>query len=153
MWIVAPKLLLTGAAAAAALLLGAGVASADDGPLSIDIANSCPTLAPGSTGECVRALQNDLNTLGSSIAPDGDYGPETTQAVSRFQSTFGQEPTGVATTETKQTIHDQLETQQREQRYDPHVSNPVCEYGGDAPVIGSIFQDVCGIVTETPAAG
>jgi hypothetical protein len=46
--------------------------------------------------ECVRALQNALFILGEAVAVDGSFGPETAEAVRRFQSSEGLDADGVA---------------------------------------------------------
>ena len=58
-------------------------------------------LSVGSTGEKVRQIQEQLARISRSypaiptITPDGIYGPETREAVERFQSIFGLPVTGV----------------------------------------------------------
>jgi putative chitinase len=54
-----------------------GAAAANDGR---------PVLWPGSKGEDVARLQSLLRDLGFAVAIDGDFGPGTEVAVSRFQS-------------------------------------------------------------------
>ena len=39
------------------------------------------TLLPGSHGEAVAALQNDLTRMGFALTPDGQFGPKTRAAV------------------------------------------------------------------------
>jgi N-acetylmuramoyl-L-alanine amidase len=54
------------------------------------------TLAPGSQGPQVRALQRALRALGFYTGPiDGGYGPKTQQAVSAFQRSVGLTADGV----------------------------------------------------------
>jgi hypothetical protein len=54
------------------------------------------TLKPGDTGTQVAALQRALASLGfSSGKADGDYGPATTQAVTRFQRAKGLTADGI----------------------------------------------------------
>ncbi len=45
-----------------------------------------PVLHRGSKGDAVAALQNQLRALGFTLAVDGDFGPGTEVAVTRFQS-------------------------------------------------------------------
>jgi putative chitinase len=47
---------------------------------------SRPVLARGSTGDAVTQLQNLLRDLNFAVAVDGDFGPGTEVAVTRFQS-------------------------------------------------------------------
>lgn len=54
-------------------------------------------LKTGSTGEAVKALQANLNTLiGAGLIVDGDYGPKTATAVSNFQRQYGLTVDGIA---------------------------------------------------------
>ncbi|MEX2587683.1 MAG: peptidoglycan-binding protein [Actinomycetota bacterium] len=54
-----------------------------------------PSLRSGDKHRNVRTLQHLLNHHGSSIAVDGEFGPETEAALKRFQSEDGLEPDGV----------------------------------------------------------
>jgi hypothetical protein len=52
-------------------------------------------LAPGATGAQVKTLQQALIALGFDPGtPDGDYGPSTTAAVQKFQTSKGLQPDG-----------------------------------------------------------
>ena len=58
-------------------------------------------LTIGSTGDSVRTIQDQLNTISNNfpaipkIAVDGSYGPKTSEAVKTFQGIFGLPETGV----------------------------------------------------------
>ncbi len=58
------------------------------------------TLAPGSTGSDVIALQQRLNNFGIPVIVDGDYGFETQQGVRTYQRVQGLPVTGTADPET-----------------------------------------------------
>ncbi len=54
------------------------------------------TLKPGATGAQVTLLQRALKSVGFSAgAPDGNYGPATTRAVTAFQRTNGLTADGI----------------------------------------------------------
>ena len=60
-------------------------------------------LRMGAAGEWVTALQRTLNariTPPANISTDGEFGPETEDAVKRFQTQKGLEPTGIVNAET-----------------------------------------------------
>lgn len=64
---------------------------------TIDPATLLPTLGEGDTGPDVVALQRMLNNAtGTALAPNGVFGPETTEAIRNFQLYVGLEVTGVA---------------------------------------------------------
>ncbi|MGW3208720.1 peptidoglycan-binding domain-containing protein [Streptomyces sp. NPDC001135] len=92
-------------AATASLVIGpATVAFADPpGPVSVNL-GTCPDLQVGNTGDCVRELQSELNSLGANIDVDGIFGPDTHNALVRFQSNFGMQPTGVADSVTRHNL-------------------------------------------------
>ncbi len=49
--------------------------------------SSCPTvIVQGTSGDCVRELQNLLNSYGAGLSIDGSFGPATYGAVRNFQS-------------------------------------------------------------------
>jgi len=103
---------------AALLFVSGGVASADtapgnSGPLSVDL-TTCPQLQTGSTGPCVTALQQDLMYMGDQniTAADGIYGPQTSAAVTDFQSDYGMNPTGVADTLTLSNLDEDVQDMQ-----------------------------------------
>lgn len=58
--------------------------------------NVVATLTLGDEGPAVLALQYRLITLGSGITADGDYGPKTRAAVTKFQRTARLHPDGKA---------------------------------------------------------
>lgn len=53
------------------------------------------TLRKGSRGDCVKYLQNKLNSFGYGLGVDGDFGSGTDSAVRRFQSSKGLTSDGV----------------------------------------------------------
>ena len=75
---------LSGAAASAAA--PAGAASADTAAAGVAPAQPRPVLGRGSQGDAVVQLQNMLRDLNFAVAIDGDFGPGTEVAVTRFQS-------------------------------------------------------------------
>ncbi|MFF4648561.1 peptidoglycan-binding protein [Streptomyces sp. NPDC001380] len=85
-----PGRLLAVAAAACCLLAGT-VATAEAAPAPVPLtSSSCPSvMVQGENDGCVTELQNLLDTHGSSIAVDGDFGPTTLTAVKSFQSAVG----------------------------------------------------------------
>jgi peptidoglycan hydrolase-like protein with peptidoglycan-binding domain len=62
------------------------------------------TLRSGSHGAAVKELQRELNAAGVSITVDGQYGPATVTAVSRFQRAANLKLTGVADAVTQQRL-------------------------------------------------
>ena len=52
-------------------------------------------LKRGSVSEAVKALQNDLNTIGVTVDTDGIFGPGTEKGVKTFQTASGIEADGV----------------------------------------------------------
>lgn len=102
----AVRLLLSVVMLAAAALLGT-VATA--GPAQADSCYSWGrTLSQGMSGSDVRQLQIRVSGYpgyGNVLAIDGDYGPATAAAVTRFQSAYGLSADGVAGTQTFQKIY------------------------------------------------
>ncbi len=62
------------------------------------------TFAEGCMGNGVRELQTGLNRLGNTLDVDGRFGPDTEQALLRFQQQQGLETDGVAGPKTWQTL-------------------------------------------------
>lgn len=56
----------------------------------------------------VKWVQDSLNKLGAHIEVDGDYGPQTKEAVKHFQKAHNLTPDGWCGTETSAAIHDAL---------------------------------------------
>ena len=84
---------LSGAAASAAA--PAGAASADTAAAGVAPAQARPVLGRGSQGDAVVQLQNMLRDLNFAVAIDGDFGPGTEVAVTRFQSENGLAADGI----------------------------------------------------------
>src|ERR1700722_3554182 len=84
---------LSGAAASAAA--SAGAASADTAAAGVAPAQARPVLGRGSQGDAVVQLQNMLRDLNFAVAIDGDFGPGTEVAVTRFQSENGLAADGI----------------------------------------------------------
>jgi putative chitinase len=88
---------LSGAASAGALPAGAapagaptgGAATAGAAAASVASTPPRPVLGRGSQGDAVVQLQNMLRDLNFAVAIDGDFGPGTEVAVTRFQSENG----------------------------------------------------------------
>lgn len=76
---------LSGAAPAGAAPAGAAPAGAAS-PEAAPAGQTRPVLARGSLGDAVIQLQNLLRDLDFAVAVDGDFGPGTEVAVTRFQS-------------------------------------------------------------------
>lgn len=61
------------------------------------VIETAESIRPGSKGEAVRRLQEDLNSIGyNSGTPDGIYGVKTTAAVREFQTYYGLAVDGIA---------------------------------------------------------
>lgn len=74
----------------------------------------CPTLSMGSQGDCVKFLQQSLNTLISAgLAVDGIFGSATQSAVKTFQSQKGIKVDGVVGAQTWSAISAALGNQQQ----------------------------------------
>jgi peptidoglycan hydrolase-like protein with peptidoglycan-binding domain len=83
--------LVAGPTSGRAFLAGSQVAVA----ASVSLYN-CPTMQQGSSGDCVRALQQALNAQGASLQVDGQFGPATYYAVRAFQASVGLTVDGIA---------------------------------------------------------
>jgi len=59
-----------------------------------------PLVKAGRKGPRVKALQRLLLHRGADLAPDGDFGPDTTAALTAFQKANGLDADGVAGTAT-----------------------------------------------------
>lgn len=70
-------------------------------PVSNATIDSWPTLRYGSVGTAVKQLQQMLNYYGYSIGVDGQYGPQTYNAVKSFQSSRGLTADGIVGSMTK----------------------------------------------------
>ena len=67
------------------------------------------SLSPGDTGAQVKTLQQALIALGYDPGtPDGDYGPSTTAAVQKFQTSKGLQPDGTVGPQTLQALQSAL---------------------------------------------
>jgi peptidoglycan hydrolase-like protein with peptidoglycan-binding domain len=133
----------------------APLAFADDGPMTLDLSRDCPTMSQGATGECVRALQRDLDRLGASIDADGIFGPETERAVTRFQTRFNPaDQLGVAGPQTRADVMSQIDAQRRE-AVDPNTgTNSFCDAVGAAGgKAGPFVSDVCKTLGDEGTAG
>jgi putative chitinase len=89
---------LSGAAASAAAPAGAasaGAGPADTAAAGVAPAQPRPVLGRGSQGDAVVQLQNMLRDLNFAVAIDGDFGPGTEVAVTRFQSENGLAADGI----------------------------------------------------------
>jgi putative chitinase len=84
---------LSGAASAGASPAGAATAGA--AAPSVASAPPRPVLGRGSQGDAVVQLQNMLRDLNFAVAIDGDFGPGTEVAVTRFQSENGLAEDGI----------------------------------------------------------
>lgn len=56
---------------------------------------TCPTMAVGSRGDCVKSLQQSFAALGVGLSIDGDFGAQTEKAVRAFQSSQNLKADGV----------------------------------------------------------
>lgn len=87
--------LVTGLLVALLVAVVALVGGCAQGPAAGGL-TSCPTLRPGDSGDCVRGVQNALYARGLALGVDGMFGPSTTAALRRFQSTQGLTADGIA---------------------------------------------------------
>jgi putative chitinase len=83
------RLFTTKAKAAVARLQGIQLSGAPAG------AETRPVVQRGSTGDAVAQLQKTLRNLNFAVAVDGDFGPGTEVAVTRFQSEHGLTADGI----------------------------------------------------------
>ncbi len=145
----------TAAGALAFAAPAAGAATPQGGPLTLNIATSCPDMQIGSRSECVRALQIELVKLGAAIDTDGKYGEETAGAVRRIQDRYSfRYVDGIAGPESRQKIQGHYEEQLRLGNYDPDkVSNSGCNIGKKVPIIGDPVADACKEIFKTEQAG
>lgn len=72
-----------------------GTASVSAPALVQPSAQEMATLVPGSHGQAVAALQNDLALIGFPVTPDGQFGPKTRSALSAALGKLGIKPTDV----------------------------------------------------------
>jgi len=83
-------------------LYGGGMGSG-----SVDLRSDCGTLAQGTTGICVRKLQQLLNGFGAGLTVDGDFGSVTYTAVRNFQAGHGLTADGIVGPATKAKLYGQ----------------------------------------------
>ncbi|HYQ64776.1 D-Ala-D-Ala carboxypeptidase family metallohydrolase [Actinophytocola sp.] len=110
------KILLAGLAGLLSIVLTATAATADPGQVTagdVQTADACYTwsrsLSQGATGDDVRQLQ--IRVAGypgynAVLGLDGDFGPATKAAVTRFQQAYGLTADGIAGPQTFQKIYD-----------------------------------------------
>ena len=84
-------------------------------------ASSTVYLKKGSTGDAVRTLQQNLNTLGASLVVDGDFGTNTYNAVIAFQKAHGLTQDGIVGGQTQKAITEAINDLQK-------VSEPELPY-------------------------
>jgi hypothetical protein len=65
-----------------------------------------PVVTMGQHDECVREVQTLLRKAGTTLAVDGDFGPETLRRVTAFQVLAGLGPNGVVNDATKRALYD-----------------------------------------------
>jgi zinc D-Ala-D-Ala carboxypeptidase len=96
--------ILTVAALGAATFVAFTAITAPDATAAarVDLVGDCPNLIQrGSSGECVTTVQELLNAKGANVDTDGEFGEQTEQAVTTFQSDNGLEADGVVGPKTK----------------------------------------------------
>lgn len=82
-----------------------GVHSVKDAPMPQPTERELATLVPGSNGDAVRALQENLTQLGRDIGKvDGDFGPKTRAAVKVVSATLTGKETDIVTVALAETI-------------------------------------------------
>lgn len=62
------------------------------------------TFHPGDRGNQILAIQQQLNSMGSTVDADGDYGSQTTEAVRMFQTAHGLDADGIVGSMTYQAL-------------------------------------------------
>ncbi len=73
-----------------------------------DLRTECVDLYAGAERQCVQSLQHLLIQHGEEVSDTGKYGPETTEAVRRFQQQHNLPDSGVTDSETKEELYGQL---------------------------------------------
>lgn len=73
-----------------------------------NLRTECVDLHGGAEGECVQSLQRLLAQYGEQVSDNGKYGPETTEAVRRFQRKHNLTDSGVTDSRTKDELYGQL---------------------------------------------
>lgn len=73
-----------------------------------DLRTDCVDMYQGAEGHCVRSLRRLLVQYGEEMSDIGQYGPETTEAVRRFQRKHNLSESGVTDSGTKEELYDQL---------------------------------------------
>lgn len=114
---------ITGSSPVGTSSASSGASSTSSGASSTATAtsNTPPTLQVGSTGNAVKTLQADLNTLTAwGLAVDGSFGPLTLQAVRAFQAARGITVDGIVGPVTWSNIASTLTAQKN----DPYVGGP-----------------------------
>jgi len=76
--------------------------------LAVPTGASAQTLRNGSHGAAVKELQSELKAAGISVAADGQYGPATVTAVSRFQRAANLKITGIADDSTQRRLRQSI---------------------------------------------
>ena len=71
----------------------------------LDLRSDCGLLQQGSTGACVKLLQQMLNAHGANLAVDGIFGPATDSAVRSFQSSSHLTVDGIVGPNTKAALY------------------------------------------------
>ncbi len=73
-----------------------------------NLTTECVDLHQGTEGPCAQSLQRLLIQYGEQVSDSGTYGPDTADAVRRFQRNHDLSESGVADSRTKQALYDQL---------------------------------------------
>lgn len=92
------------------LAVDGSVGPATKAAIAADLEELALVLKQGSTGEKVKTLQSNLNTLGYDLAVDGSFGPATLAAVKDYQKRKGLTVDGVVGAAMRQVIQADLET-------------------------------------------
>ncbi len=73
-----------------------------------NLRTECVDLYGGAKGQCVQSLQRLLIQYGEQVLDNGKYGPETAEAVRRFQRNHNLPESGVTDSRTKEELYGQL---------------------------------------------
>lgn len=85
------------------------VGPATQAAIAADLKELASVLKPGATGDAVKTLQTNLNTLGYNLAVDGSFGPASTAAVKDYQKRKGLTADGIVNSATRKAIEADLE--------------------------------------------
>lgn len=114
----------------------------NNNPSAASTSSSYKTLSCGSSGDAVKELQENLNSLGCSCGKaDGDYGGKTADAVRMFQKKNGLKVDGIAGSKTLEAINKAIASNGMQIKVTANLLNVRAGAGTNYEIVTTIKKD------------